>query len=570
MNHKQLSEIALAQQPADLVIKNATIINVFDATTERADIAVQDGIFVGIGQYHGKQEIDVKGAYVAPGFIDGHVHIESSMLTPSEFSKLVIPKGTTRVIADPHEIANVKGVKGLGFMLNSSMDTPLNVHLMIPSCVPATTFETSGSTVDAEDIYSLRRREGILGLGEVMDYPSVIHAEQSMMNKLSIMEDYVIDGHAPNVTGKELNAYLLHHIRTDHESTTIDELHEKVKRGMYIHLREGSQTRNVVDLLPAVTPKNIHRLLFCTDDKHPMDILAEGHVNYNVNLAIANGVDPIDAIRMATINTANCYQLNQVGAIAPGYEADFIVFDDLNDIQPSNVYIAGQPVAQNGQVTFETHRFESIHVVDTVKYNIDDIKLDLPLKSDNVKVIQLIANNVTTKQVIRKVQRNNGLYVNNPNDDILKIAVVERHHYTKNVGVGLLEGYGLKDGAVGMTIAHDSHNLVVVGDNDADMMKAIEELKRIQGGITIVHNGSIVESLPLEIAGIMTNQDIDTVCDKLKKMEHEARQLGVTKQVDDPFLSLAFMSLPVIPDLKLTDRGLFDVTTFSLTEIEVE
>jgi len=570
MNHKLYSEIALGNTPADLVLKNGRIINVFDSSIEEADIAIQDGTIIGIGTYRGVREIDLEKAYVSPGFIDGHVHIESSMLTPSEFSKLIIPRGTTRIIADPHEIANVKGVKGLGFMLKSSLDTPLNVHIMIPSCVPATTFETSGSTIDAEDIYSLRDRMGILGLGEVMDYPSVIHAEKAMMDKLSIMEDFIIDGHAPNVYGKDLNAYLLRHIKTDHECTTKEELTEKVRRGMYIHLREGSATRNVSELCKAVTPLNSHRLLFCTDDKHPMDIVQEGHINYNINLAIKSGVPPITAIQMATINIATCYNLKHIGAIAPGYEADLVIFDNLEDIHPKSVYIKGEEVARNNNVLFETHKYKSIHVVDTVKLNMNDIHFDLYIKKNPVHVIQFIENNVTTKKVIRDVDIEHGLYVNNPDVDILKIAVVERHHYTKNIGLGLIEGYGLKNGAVAMSIAHDSHNLVVVGDNDKDMMIAVHELKNIQGGITIVSHGKVIESLQLEIAGLMTNQPYSVVESKLISMQKAARKLGVNDAIDDPFLSLAFMSLPVIPDLKLTDHGLFDVTRFKPITIEVD
>jgi len=569
MYNKLLSDIALGKRKADLVLKNCQIIDVFSHGIEKGDIAIQDGIIIGIGEYSGKKEIDVENKFVSPGLIDGHVHIESSMLAPSEFSKLIIPKGTTRVISDPHEIGNVKGVKGLGFMLKSSLDTPLHVHIMIPSCVPATSFETSGSTISSEDIYSLKNRQGILGLGEMMDYPGVINGEKSVLDKLDIMKDTNIDGHAPGVYGKDLNSYLLHRIKTDHECSTKEELEEKVRRGMYIHLRQGSATRNVKALSKGVTKHNSHRLLFCTDDKHPMDIVEEGHINYNLNLAIQEGVDPITAIQMATINIANCYQLKQVGGIAPGYIADLIVFDDLNHIEPSIVFINGKQVSKNGKVLFKTNKIENIHVINSVNVNVNEINLDLKLKNNHVKVMRLIENNVITKEVHRTVTVKDGLYVNDPNQDILKIAVVERHHYTKNVGVALMEGYGIKNGAVAMTIAHDSHNLVVVGDNDKDMMIAIQELKDIQGGITIAHNGTIVDSLQLEIAGLMTNQEFNQVKDKLIQMNKAARELGVNKKIDDPFLSLAFMSLPVIPDLKLTDKGLFDVKLFMPTKIEV-
>lgn len=564
-----MSDIARGDQPADLVLKNCKIIDVFTHSIEENDIAIHNGVIVGIGEYSGIKEIDIQGKFVSPGLIDGHVHIESSMLTPSEFSKLIVPKGTTRIIADPHEIANVKGIKGLGFMLKSSLDTPLNVHIMIPSCVPATAFETSGSTIDSIDIYSLRERESILGLGEVMDYPGVIHGEKTIMDKLEIMKNHIIDGHAPNVYGKDLNAYLLKHIKTDHECTTKEELEEKVRRGMYIHLRQGSATRNVKDLVKGITPFNSHRLMFCTDDKHPMDIVNEGHINFNINLAIKEGVDPITAIQMATINTATCYQLPQVGAIAPGYQADLIVFDDLTKIEPELVYIKGKLVAQNNVPLFETHKFENIHVLESVNFNYSDINLDLHLKSNHVKVMKLIENNIITKKIHHTVDVKDGIYINNPAQDILKIAVIERHHYTKNIGIALMEGYGIKDGAVALTIAHDSHNLIVVGDNDIDMLVAIKELQDIQGGIAIASHGKVIESLQLEIAGIMTNHDFSIVENKLRKMNKVARDLGVRKEIDDPFLSLGFMSLPVIPDLKLTDKGLFDVTLFRPTEIEV-
>ena len=565
-NHR----IANGLEKASLVLKNCQIIDVFNHKIEKNDIAIENGIIIGIGQYDGIEEIDINNRFVSPGFIDGHVHIESSMLTPSEFSKIVIPKGTTRVIADPHEIANVLGVKGIGFMFKSGQDTKLNIHLMVPSCVPATAFETSGSTISNEDIYSLKNREGILGLGEVMDYPGVIYGDKTMLDKLAVMRNKIVDGHAPHVTGKALNSYLLENIKTDHECTTVEELNEKVSRGMYIHLREGSATRNVEALIKGVTQYNQHRLMFCTDDKHPMDIIKEGHINYNVNLAIKNNIDPITAIKMATINTATCYELRQIGAIAPGYIADLIVFDDLQHIEPNEVFINGELVASKGIVNFDTHKFENIHVIDSVKLNLDKINLDLKLKNNHVKVMQMVINNVTTKKVMRDVTVLDGTYINNPDDDILKIAVIERHHYTKNIGLALIEGYGIKNGAVAMTVAHDSHNLIVVGDNDADMLIAVNELYKLQGGLTLVSKGKVIDSLQLEIAGLMTNQDYSSVNQKLKDLEKEAHKLGVNSEVDDPFLSLAFLALPVIPELKITDQGLFDVTTFKPVEIEGE
>lgn len=567
---KQLSQIALGNQKADLVLKNCQIINVFTHEIEKGDIAIADGIIVGIGQYEGLVEKDVQGQFVSPGFIDGHVHVESSLLTPSEYSKLVIPKGTTTIIADAHEIGNVKGIKGVGFMWKSAQDTPLKVHFMIPSCVPATTFETAGATIDAHDIYFVKKREGILGLGELMDYPSVINGEKHIMDKLSSIKGKIIDGHAPNVTDKELNAYLIRNVKTDHECTDIDEMNEKVRKGMYIHLREGSATKNVEALSKGVTNYNSHRLMFCTDDKHATDIVNEGHINYNIEKAIKHGVDPITAIQMATINTANCYKLDFTGGIAPGFVADLVIFNDINHIKPSMTIIDGDIVYEENALLFTTSKTEDESVLDSIKLNISDIDLRLPLKSNLVRVIQLIENNVTTKEVHRNVQIENGLYVNNKADDILKIAVIERHHYTKNVGLGLLEGYGLKNGAIATSIAHDSHNIICVGDNDEDMIIAVKKLKDIQGGIVVVSRGKVINYLPLEIAGLMTNEDYKLVETTLHKMKEQARELGINQAVDDPFMTIAFMALPVIPDIKITDKGLFDVTTFNMVPLEVE
>jgi adenine deaminase len=563
-------KVARGDKKADLVLKNCQIINVFNGKIEKGDIAISDGIIMGIGEYKGEVEFDVKGKYVAPGFIDGHVHIESSMLTPPQFAKIVMPKGTTTVVADPHEIANVSGIEGIKYMLESSKSVPLDVFVMIPSCVPATNFETSGHIITADDIDSIKDFKGILGLGEVMNYPGVIYGDKEVHKKISVMEHYVKDGHAPNTFGHELNAYVVAGIKTDHECTTVEELNEKVKRGMYIHLREGSATRNVTVLSKGVTVENSRRLLFCTDDKHPDHIKKEGHINYNIKLAIKNGVDPITAIQMATINTATCYNLERIGAIAPSYYADLVVFKSLTEIDVDLVFKKGYLVAKKNRALFESKLLVNEAVMNTVNIKKEGLSFKIPLTHGKVNVIKLIENNVTTTKVIRDVKVENGFYVNEDNLDILKIAVVERHHKTGNVGLGLLEGYGLKGGAVAMTIAHDSHNLIIISDNDQDMFTALEEIDRIQGGIVLVKNGEVVDSLQLEYGGIMTNKDVKVVESKINNMDTIARNMGVNEKVDDPFLSLAFMSLPVIPELKLTDKGLFDVTVFNLISLEVE
>ncbi|MCD6482132.1 MAG: adenine deaminase [Candidatus Izimaplasma sp.] len=569
MDTIKLVEVARGDVLADLVLKNCKIINVFTSKIEQNDIAITDGIIVGIGSYKGVKEIDFNNRFVAPGFIDGHVHIESSMLTPPQFAKIIVPKGTTTIVADPHEIANVSGVEGIKYMIFSSIFGPLNVNIMIPSCVPATAFETSGAIISSNDINKIKDTKGVLGLGEVMNYPGVIFGDPEVHKKLEYMADFVKDGHAPSVTGKQLNAYKLSGIKTDHECTIVEELEEKVARGMYIHLREGSATRNVKVLSKGVTKENSRWLLFCTDDKHSEDIAKEGHINFNIKLAIENGVDPITAIQMATINTATCYHLDKIGAIAPGYNADLVVFDSLKEIDIDEVFIKGELVAKGNKALFDPVLYTNGYVTDTVNIkNSNKISFDIKLKNNKVKVIQLIPKNVTTTKVIREVTIENGIYKNDNSVDILKLAVVERHHQTGNVGLGLVEGYGLKNGAVAMTISHDSHNLIIIGDNDNDMKIAMKEIERIQGGITLVNNGKIIDSIRLEVAGLMTNTDVKEIEQKLNFMDKKAREMGVNKKVDDAFLSLAFMSLPVIPELKLTDKGLFDVTEFKLVSLE--
>lgn len=567
----ELVKVARGDAPADLVLKNGQIVNVFTNEIEVNDVAIHQGVIVGIGDYSGKEEIDVSGKVIVPGFIDGHVHIESSMLTPIGFAKVVIPKGTTTCIIDPHEIGNVLGIPGVKYMIDASKKVPLEVYVMLPSCVPTTNFETAGAVINNVDIKALKDEDYVLGLGEVMDYPSVIEGEIDMHKKIDAMRDRMIDGHAPSVTGKALNAYVTTGIKTDHECTTAEELKEKVSKGMYVHLREGSATRNVKALSKGVTADNHSRLLFCTDDKHPFDIRKEGHINYNVRLAIEQGVDPILAIKMATINTANAYKLDHIGAIAPSYKADILVLDNLKDINPLMVFKKGQLVAQDDQSCFKQVPYSNDHVKHSVKLRSDvEVSFDLALKKENVKVIELIENNVTTNKVFRKVRVKEGLYQNNPDDDILKLAVVERHIYSGNIGLGLVEGYGLKNGAVAMTIAHDSHNLIIIGDNDQDMHVALKEIEQIGGGITVVSEGKVLGSLQLEVAGLMTNVDDKIVEKTLKSMEDTLRELGVHDTVDDPFLSLAFLSLPVIPALKVTDHGLFDVAAFKLVGIEQE
>lgn len=557
-------------EKASLVLKNCKIINVYTNEIEENDIAIEDGIILGTGFYQGIEEHDMKGLYVAPGLIDGHVHIESSMVTPPEFAKLVVPNGTTTVIADPHEIANVSGVEGIKFMLDSSRDIPLNVYIMIPSCVPATKEDMGGAIITVDDIKTLKTFDRVIGLGEVMDYPAVIDGDQDIHQKILAMRDKNIDGHAPDVTGYDLNAYLLAGIMTDHECTMVESMIDRVRKGMYVHLREGSATKNTLDLLKGVKQNFYSRIMFCTDDKHPEDIDKEGHINFNVNLAISSGIDPIEAIKMATLNTATCYGLKHVGAIAPGKYADLIVFEDINHIKPALVYHKGCLVAKDQKPRFNYQASLRNSVLNTVKFRPEALDFELKIHSKFAKVIGLVEHNVTTEFLLREVQLSNGVYCQKKNPDLLKLAVIERHKNTNQMGLGLVEKFGKIDGAIAMTIAHDSHNLVVIGSNDLDMKLACKRIYDIQGGIVIVEKGEVINELMLEVSGIMTNRNSNIIKEKIKEMKTQVKHMGLDEKIDDPFLLLAFLSLPVIPKLKLTYRGLFDVLQFKIVPIEQE
>jgi adenine deaminase len=570
MSHIEYLKKAKNQDKPQLVLKDVNLVNVYTKAIEKTDIAIEGGIILGIGHYDGINEINCEGYYAAPGFIDGHVHIESSMLTPPGFAKLVLPFGTTSVIADPHEIANVSGIKGISFMLDASEDIPLNVYMMIPSCVPATSFENSGATITKADILSLKNHPRVIGLGEVMDYPSVISGDPMIHEKIDVMKNRIIDGHAPDVMGYDLKAYLLSGIMTDHECTIKESMIERIQQGMYVIIREGSATRNTQTLLKGLKPAHYHRTLFCTDDKHPEDILKEGHINFNVNLAIASGIDPIEAISMATLNAATCYRLYHLGAISAGKQADIILFKDLKNIQPDYVYHQGVLVSKNKQTTFEIEKPNTKNVTHTVLFDIKDLSFDLEITSNPVRVIGLIEDNITTESLKMDVTIKNGKFVFDDQLDVLKLAVIERHHMRKSIGLGLVKGFGIKRGAIATTIGHDSHNLIILGTNDEDMMLAAKKILEIQGGIVLVDQQKVIDTLPLEISGIMTLTDAKIVEEKLKNMKAHIKTMGLSPKVNDPFTTLSFLALPVIPKLKLTDQGLFDVDTFEFVSIEVD
>ncbi|SKC54872.1 adenine deaminase [Maledivibacter halophilus] len=567
---KKRIDIAAGRVDGDLVLKNAKIVDVFSEEIIEGDIAISDGRIAGIGEYAGKEEIDLNGKYVAPGLIDGHVHIESSMVTPSQFAKAIVPHGTTTIIADPHEIANVCGLDGIEYILEGSRDIPLDVFVMLPSCVPATDFENSGAELCATELEKMINSDRVLGLGELMDYPGVIGGHKGVVEKIKMAGDKLKDGHGPGIAGKELNAYVSAGIKTEHECTTVEEMQDRIRLGMYILIREGSAARNLEALVKGITRANLRRTLFCTDDRHPEDILNDGHIDNNIRLAIRNGIKPIAAIKIASLNAAECYRLYDRGAIVPGYLADLIVIDDMESFNIEKVFKEGKLVAKDSKALFEVKVKNNSKVIDTVKLSeVNKDMLKIKLESDIVNVMRLSAHSLVTKKVIRKVDTEGGYFKYNDMLDILKLVVIERHNRTGNIGLGLVENFNLRSGAIASTVAHDSHNLITAGDNDEDILLAIKEIDEIGGGITICSKGKVLKSLPLPIAGLMSDKALDEVSAELKEMLKIAYDMGVNKDID-PFMTLAFLALPVIPELKLTDVGLFDVTKFDFIDLSVK
>lgn len=543
-----------------LVIKNANVVNVFTDEIVRADVAVYEDVIIGVGSYSGENEIDAGGAYLAPGFIDAHVHIESSMVIPSSFMKVIMPHGTTTVIADPHEIANVAGAAGIRAMYKLTDELPLRVLFMLPSCVPATPFEHSGAKLVAEDMEQFMHKSRILGLGEVMDANSVINCSQEMLDKLRLFDKRPIDGHAPMLEGMGLNAYRVAGAFSDHECSTYDEVKAKLATGMNILLRIGSAANNMDGVLRRIAKEKLptRNMMFCTDDKHIEDIRREGHINANARMAVAAGIDPIDAIKMASYNAARAYGIRGVGAIAPGYKADMVLLEDLKDFKVKQVISRfGRPYTGEEQIPspiLPPQVFNSVRLPVISKY-------DLALRCHvSAPVIKMIPHQLVTELVYRDVERDeNGCFI--PGSGMVKLAVIERHHATGSMAVGILEGLGIKHGAVASTVAHDSHNLVVAGDNDEDMLMAIESLRECGGGYSVVSRGVVLARLPLPIAGLMTAAPVNDVLEIQQALLDALYSLGA-KRDSDPLIALSFMALPVIPAVKLTDEGLFDAVNF--------
>jgi len=574
MTAKQLQDIiqvSLKKKEADLVIKNCRIVNVYSHEIIEGDIAVCQDIIAGIGNYSCNNQIDAKGAYAIPGLIESHIHIESSFTTPEEFSRLFVPYGTTTVIADPHEITNVCGIEGFNYMLEAARNALIDIKFMVPSCVPATGFENSGAIISAAEISQMLNHKNVLGLGELMNFPGVINCDSEVLNKVCVTQDAdkIIDGHAPGVVGENRQAYICARVKTDHECSTIQEMQESVQNGMYVQLRNGSACKDLQNLVKGITPEISRRCIFCSDDKQPVTIFNQGDLDNHLRICVKNGIDPITAVQMGSLNAAECYHLDDRGAIAAGKRADIILMEDLKDFNPIKVFVKGQLVAENKKCLKEIQRCPITKVTDTMNvapFNASDLKLKLT--SDNVHVIEITPGSIVTKNTIVNVQKSaDGDFIFNSKNDIAKIAVVERHHKKGTIGVGLIKNYGIKKGAVAITIAHDSHNIICVGTSNEEMKFAIDQLIKLKGGIVIVKENQLIESMPLPVAGLMSDQNAEWVCEKLEKVNKAAiNQLGVNSDIE-PVSTLCFMSLPVIPELKITDKGLFDVTKFDFIDI---
>ncbi len=549
-------DVAAGRAPADLVLKNATYVNVFSNELCHGDIAVAEGLIVGMGEYHGKVEVDVSGKLVLPGFIDAHIHLESSLVSPTEFAKAVLPHGTTTVITDPHEIANVMGTDGIEYMLQATEDLPVDVRFMLPSCVPATPLDESGANLDYRAIDSFYDHPRVQGLAEMMNYVGVVNGDGQVVEKIVASQAHhkKIDGHAPGLSGKELNAYIAAGVYSDHECSDMEDAMNKLRLGQYIMIREGTAARNLEALMPLLTSQYVDRCMFCTDDKHPNDLLEKGHIDYIVKKAISLGADPIVAVKAACHNAARYFLLNNRGAIAPGYLGDFVIIDDFQHFEIEMVYKRGVLMYDDQLRDFPAPEIDpylvkrahdTFHVAHLTAEDFSDGRPHA--------VIGMIPGEIVTQDAGYADHAD-------PEQDILKIAVIERHKNTHHIGLGYIKGYGLKRGAVATSISHDSHNIIVVGATDEDMAAAANRIVENRGGITVMENGQVLGEVTLSIAGIMSDDSLVMVNSALEDAKDEAFGLGVSRGID-PFMTLSFMALPVIPSLRITTRGVFDVSS---------
>ena len=567
--------MATGRIPADVRIDNVRVMDVFGGTVREGCVGFGQGRILGFSRLEAREVVDGGGRYLLPGFIDGHVHIESSMLCPARFAELVLPFGTTTVMADPHEIANVKGMAGLRYMLEASRELPLDVHVMLSSCVPALPVEDAGAVLGADDIAPLLSDEKVGGLAEMMNVPGLLSGDDDVLEKLerTLAAGKVIDGHAPLLSGAELDVYAALGVRTDHECTTVEELQARVSRGMYVLLREGSASRDLLKLLPGLTPENQRRCLFCTDDRQPADILRRGHIVNNVRMAVAAGVDPVSAVRMATLNAAECYGLRDRGGIAPGLRADLVLVEDLESFRVLSCWAGGELVAKEGRMLRSLPQRNPGELYRSVVLApLPERPFSVRVPSGRARIIGLLPHSLITECLVRPVQTTaDGEVELSLNPGLVKIAVLERHHATGKIGVGLMEGrYGLRGGAIATTIAHDSHNIVVAGDDEEDMLFAVRELERMEGGIVMVSGKKVLSSLSLPVGGLMSENSAEEVAGRLKELLEVASSHYHIWEGADAFMTLSFMALPVIPRLKITARGLFDTDTFSFVDVDAE
>jgi adenine deaminase len=570
---KKRISVAKSESPADLVLKKGRVVNVFTGDMQERDVAISDGVIAGLGpDYHGKKEIDAEGKWIVPGLIDGHLHIESSMLVPSRLAAALMVNGTTAIVSDPHEIANVLGIEGICFMLEDSRSIPFDIFFMAPSCVPATCLETAGANLSASDLLELKNEPLILGLAEMMNFPGVLMGDEQVLEKIASFKDRTVDGHCPSLSGRNLQAYITAGIRSDHETTVISEGLEKVENGMMLMIREGTSARNLEELLPLVNNNNSRRFCFVSDDLHAEDIRQRGHLNFVLKKAVNLGLDPVTAIQMVTLNPAEYFGLKDRGAIAPGYRADLAVFKDLKDFEIFSVYKDGRMVVDKGELIGFPLNKTAIPPGQPKPLNIGPMTQDsfrIPHADGKARVIELIPGQIKTRMSYEKVKSEDGWVVPDIKSDILKLCVVERHMASGNIGLGLVRGFGLKHGAIASSVAHDSHNLIVVGVSDRAIFTAVEIVRDMGGGLAAVQDdGKVIAQVPLGIAGLMSWQPLNTLVKQLKTIKNAASDLGCT--LEEPFMALSFLALPVIPELKLTDMGLVDVNRFEIVPLFLE
>ena len=565
---ENLIDVAKGDRPPDLLLRGAQLVNVFTGEIYPTNIAIAGEWISGVGEDYteGREVLDLEGLFLAPGLINGHLHLESSLLSPGEYARLALPRGTTTVVLDPHEIANVLGVSGIHALIDASRDLPLDFFFMAPSCVPATHLETAGASLSVKEIGKFLSEPGGLGLGEMMNFPGVLQKDPEVLRKIQTARktQKPVDGHAPLLSGKSLNSYIASGIESDHESTRQEEAQEKLRLGMWLMIREGSAARNLKDLLPAVTPQNSRRCLFVLDDLEPADLLKRGEMDHLLRESTYRGLNPITAIQMATLNPAERFGFKDRGAIAPGRRADIIGLADLKEFRPRLVIKNGRVAAREGKAyPFRVKDWDE-RTLRTVRIKpLNDFSFDLPLRGEKAWAIGLVPDQILTRKLAVLVGKDTrGLVRSDPESDILKIAVVERHRASGRIGLGLVKGLGLKRGAVATSVAHDSHNVIVAGADDSDMKTAVQEIEKMQGGFVVVEEGKVLAGLPLPVAGLMSPQPAEAVAAGMESLNQAAREIGATPR--NPFIALSFLALPVIPELRITDRGLVDVSEFRI------